>query len=405
MDYSEVVVTNDKGDVFIGGNFASSSLSFDGITVNNYGTNSFDVFVAKYSSSGQIRWAKSAGGNSNDYIENMVIGANGLPVVIGEYQSPSIEFNLKTLNNSGDNDVFITNEIGSNGMPVPQICAVTVDSASLYNLIYWDKTPYNNVGRYIIYREITSNVYKPVASVHADSLSMCTDTARFMYGLSTGDPNVGTYRYKIQIQDTVGNYSMLSPFHNTIYIVDNLSGQFTWNPGYTIEGSGNPVNSYVLMRDADGTGNWQPLSSVTGNQNTIADPNYSNYPLGKWRVEVSWGIACEATRAGIITTRSNIKHSALSTNISNAGISFGMELYPNPASDVLSVQYPAGLNNGQLQVFNSLGQMVYNEMLKSNKSISGTIINQLNVSEFEKGIYIIRIQSEKGSAFRRITIQ
>ncbi|MBA3705606.1 MAG: SBBP repeat-containing protein, partial [Bacteroidetes bacterium] len=237
-DYSEVVVTNSSGDVFVAGNFRSSSISLDGVILNNAGANTtYDFYLAKYNTNGQLRWARKAGNTGNDFVETIALGLNGIPYVIGEYASATIAFAAQTLTNNGTSDIYITNDINRIGTPVPQLCEVTVDSISKNNMIYWDKTPYTNVSSFIVYREIATNIYKPIKSIHVDSLSLMVDTVRTKYFPNTGDPNVGTYRYKLQILDTVGNFGLLSPFHNTVYIVDNGSGQFTWNPAYTIEGS------------------------------------------------------------------------------------------------------------------------------------------------------------------------
>lgn len=99
----------------------------------------------------------------------------------------------------------------------PAICMVTVDEPSNYNEIYWDKTLYPNLDSMIIWRETTSNTYKQVGAVHSSALSFYVDTARSI-GPANGNPNIGTYRYKIQIRDTCGNYSLKSLWHNTVFL-------------------------------------------------------------------------------------------------------------------------------------------------------------------------------------------
>lgn len=404
-DYTDAVTTNAAGDVFVAGNFRSQNLSLDGITLTNSSssTTTFDLYVAKYNSNGQIKWARSAGGSANDFVENITIGLNGFPFITGEFESSSISFGNNTLTNSGSADVFITNDINRIGMPVPQLCEVTVDELSQNNMIYWDKTSYTNVSYFVIYRETSANTYNPIANIHADSLSLFVDTVRTKYFPNTGNPNAGTYRYKIQIQDTTGNYSLLSPFHNTLYIVDNGSGQFTWNPSYTIEGSANPVNNYILKRDNNGSGTWTTVASVTGNQNTIADPAYSNYPQGKWRVETDWALICDPTRAGVNTTRSNIKSSAVAISVNELANKV-INVYPNPATDEITIESPVG-SNSSLKIFDALGQLVFEEALNNDQASKGMLTKQLNVNSFRKGIYIINVQTESGSIIKRLTIQ
>ncbi|MGQ0828456.1 MAG: T9SS type A sorting domain-containing protein [Bacteroidota bacterium] len=400
-DHAQAVTTNAQGDVFVGGHFRSSFINIDGTTLNNStGTNTtFDFYLAKYTNNGQFKWAKKAGGLDNDYLNEIAIGLNNIPIIIGEYASTSIAFAGNTLTNNGLYDIFLTNDINRIGVPVPQLCEVTVDSISQNNMIYWDKTPYDDVERFIVYREIATNSYKPIASVHVDSLSLFVDTVRTKYFPNTGNPNIGTYRYKIQIQDTAGNFSLLSPYHNTIYMAYNpANGQALWN-SYEIEGASNPVSSYVLKRDNDGTGTWAIVGGVTGTQNTVADPAFATYPNGRWRIETQWSISCTPTRGTIVTTRSNIKSSAAPIGIMENPAE-QLFIHPNPATESVTIQYHAVNKNCQLQVFDAIGQLVYNETLAA-----GRHTKQINVSTFKKGFYIISIQSESGNTFKRLTIQ
>lgn len=133
------------------------------------------------------------------------------------------------------------------------ICLVTVDSLSTHNILYWDKTGMTLVDHFNIYREDLTNVYNFIAIVDYDSLSEYHDYA--------SDPNVTTKRYKITAVDSCGTESPMSQYHNTIYVVDNGSGQYTWNL-YAIENAPNPVTNYLLMRDDNGTGNWHQIGST-----------------------------------------------------------------------------------------------------------------------------------------------
>lgn len=61
--YSISVAQN--GDLFITGEFFSTA-TFGSITLNGVYPNSFDIFIAKYDSSGTCLWARSGGGPSQD---------------------------------------------------------------------------------------------------------------------------------------------------------------------------------------------------------------------------------------------------------------------------------------------------------------------------------------------------
>lgn len=294
----------------------------------------------------------------------------------------------------------------SAGAPTPSLCMVTVDDASVNNIIYWDKTQYQHIDSFIVYRETSTNIYKRIAALKDTALSQYIDINRAV-GPANGDPNVGAYRYKLQLRDSCGNYSALSAYHNTIYIIDAGNGNFDWNLPYTIEGGANPVANYNLDCDLANANSWFATGgSVTGTQSSVGDPSFLTRPgTARWRVSTAWSITCTPTRSGINTTRSNIKSSAASTGILNKLSNGEIQLYPNPATETVTIQYAAGYKKYQLQVFDALGQVVYNETLASIGTSNGLITKQLDVSTFKKGIYIVNIQTENGSIFKRLAIQ
>ncbi len=309
------------------------------------------------------------------------------------------------------------------------ICMVTVDDSSKHNLIVWDKPLVGTIDSFIVYREITTNNYKQIGALPYSALSEFLDTVRTKYFPFTGDPNSGAYRYKIGIRDTCGNYSPLSPYHNTIYSVQATPGVFTWNQ-YEIEGQPLPVptlSSYVLYRDDNNTGIFSAVSGVAGSQTTVADAAYLSYPNGRWIVETSWGITCNPSlrteqSATVNTSRSNIKNNLnVSTGIQGNG-SFIFAAWPNPASKQLTVEYPSGFRNYRISIFNLLGAELYVRELSGpgaqnagsaastaggglNAIAGGKNTEQIDVSGFAAGLYTISIQTETGKVFKKLVVQ
>ncbi|MBI2271722.1 MAG: SBBP repeat-containing protein [Bacteroidetes bacterium] len=417
-DIIKRVTTDTNANIYIGGDFESATIALDALSLTNFSNadTSYDIFIAKYNTNGNIQWARSAGEARGEYLEGIAVGKNGIPFISGRYNSSSLAFGATILTNKGRTDTYVTNEITRNGMLVPQLCTVTVDSLSKNNVIYWDKTPYTDAKNFIVYRETSINNYKPLATIPYDSLSYFTDTVRTRYFPNTGNPNIGTYRYKLQYMDTSGNYSSLSPYHNTIYIVDNGAGQFSWNPLYTIENTANPVDNYVLMRDDNGTGVWTTVGNVVGNQNTIADPSYASHANGKWRVETQWAITCTPTfikksnvdGVTILTTktvnnsRSNIKDNiaAIGINESNAGTRFS--LYPNPANGRLNIEWPELSSEPPVLVIirNYLGTEIIKLAPEKNKTRT-----TIDISDLAAGIYCLELKGDKYTALKKLVIE
>jgi hypothetical protein len=106
-DDSRVVTSDAAGNVYVIGDFTSTTFTVGSTALTNLG--GIDIFVAKYNSSGQVLWAKSIGGTSNESGRGIALDANGNVYITGYFFSPSITVGPNTLNNtaSGTSDIFI----------------------------------------------------------------------------------------------------------------------------------------------------------------------------------------------------------------------------------------------------------------------------------------------------------
>lgn len=96
-----------SGNSYVTGWFGGSSITFGSITLTNAGMSFADMFVVKYDASGNVVWAKSAGGSSADQGNSIAADASGNTYVTGFFQSSSITFGSITLTNSGLYNIFI----------------------------------------------------------------------------------------------------------------------------------------------------------------------------------------------------------------------------------------------------------------------------------------------------------
>jgi hypothetical protein len=73
-------------------------------------------------------------------------------------------------------------------------------------------------------------------------------------------------------------------------------------------------------------------------------------------------------------------------------------VYPNPTSGELTIKLPSNITNAKVIIFNTMGQLVSEENVKSNsdKSI------QTSVSTLSEGVYIVRIQSDQYTSETRL---
>lgn len=278
--------------------------------------------------------------------------------------------------------------------PQPNICMVTVDSLAQNNEIYWDKSVYPMLDSMIIYREVITNTYKRIGAVSIDSLSYFRDTTRSV-GPANGNPNISTYRYKIQVRDTCGNYGPKSLWHNTVFFT-HTGSTFFWSNNYQIEGPTNPIVTYSLLVCQNPSVNpaYQLVGTTTGNQNQLNDIFYSIYSAtADWRVIGDFGFTCYANRSAAQgkstpVTRSNISNNraaAPDVSLKENAILSTVRVYPNPAQKYLTVDLFSGNTEVEMKLINILGQTVYTDTTTGNKTI--------DVSHLSKGVYSLSVRS------------
>ena len=101
------VASDAQNNIVIAGSFRGV-YNFGGQSLTTTGTwDTWDGFTAKYSSASVLNWAKNFGGTGSDYGNCVSLDGNGVPVVIGSYESASPVFDGKPLINSGSTDILI----------------------------------------------------------------------------------------------------------------------------------------------------------------------------------------------------------------------------------------------------------------------------------------------------------
>ena len=105
FDKGRGIAVDGSGNAYVTGEF-SGTASFGGTTLSSSGTYIADIFVAKYDASGNVLWAKKAGGSSWDEGRSIAVDGSGNTYVTG-YFLGTANFGGTTLTSSGSNDVFV----------------------------------------------------------------------------------------------------------------------------------------------------------------------------------------------------------------------------------------------------------------------------------------------------------
>jgi len=105
IDMPYGIAVSASGNSYVTGYFASATITFGSTTLTNAG--SYDMFIAKYDASGNVVWARGAGGVATDVGFSIAVDASGNSFVTGYFNSPTLTFGSTTLTNAGSVDMFV----------------------------------------------------------------------------------------------------------------------------------------------------------------------------------------------------------------------------------------------------------------------------------------------------------
>ena len=137
-DYPRGICVDNAGNVIITGGYSSPLAHFDNITLTNAGTmqgdSSANIFVAKYDSSGNVIWAKTAGSQRYDQGTAVKVDNAGDIFLAGTLTSDSFNIGTTTLR---DSNVILFGRKGANALWVKYDASGSVlwtkEAMNLYN--------------------------------------------------------------------------------------------------------------------------------------------------------------------------------------------------------------------------------------------------------------------------------
>ena len=76
------------------------------------------------------------------------------------------------------------------------------------------------------------------------------------------------------------------------------------------------------------------------------------------------------------------------------GVKLNVEIFPNPAKDQLTIKAE---DITEVAVYNSIGQKVFSQDIDADELV-------INTSDFDAGIYMVRIKADGAEVTRKISI-
>ncbi len=116
--------------------------------------------------------------------------------------------------------------------------------------------------------------------------------------------------------------------------------------------------------------------------------SYTVTATGDYAVEISIGSCIDTTAC----------ESVIISSIENNNVSGDMNIYPNPTNGQITIELNNTDSEGQLKVFDMLGNVVLIKQLNNNKTV-------VNLTGRSKGIYFINIETNTETLVRKVILQ
>ena len=105
-DEGRGVAVDKSGNIYVAGYYSADTIVFDTVTLSGHSLDA-EMYIAKLNSSGNVMWAKSAGGTNGDFCNSITAFNIDKVYITGQYYSPAISFDGFTITNQGPGDVFV----------------------------------------------------------------------------------------------------------------------------------------------------------------------------------------------------------------------------------------------------------------------------------------------------------
>lgn len=448
-DESNGLTLDDSANIYITGYFSGDSISFDSTSFENAGI--FDMFLAKYDSSGAFQWARSIGNGFMEVGNAIVTYHNGNVFVAGTYDSDTLVLGTDTLLNRGSTDIFLLKYTSdgtliwarSEGGADMDMCnslttdpqdnvvfsgyfskdSLVIGADTLFNPEIFPEVlivKYSSQGNVIWARTVSGDDWDEATCVASDingniyiggfywSNTINFDTIQYT---GTGGEKMflmkldssGEFQWvNVNIQNGEVRATSLFTDQNGNVLVGGIFRSPSISFGTTV--LNNEGESDIFLAEYDGNGNINYALSEGGDYFEtcfgVSKDSFGNiYVNGTF---TSSFISFGSTNTLFNNTGSTVlyiaKYGETSAGVGDGIITGESKAFPNPFSDLFSFQLQGNENTVNVEIINSMSEVVHAT------SITGknTDYFQCRTSNLKPGIYFVKVESQSSSKIFRM---
>lgn len=442
------LVIDAAGNILISGYFASSSITFGTTTLINTSGGTNDTYTTKYDPNGNVLWSKAIGGWENETSYSLCTDAANNVYIVGAYNSYTLSAGSFSLINSSssvntyDGYIIKYNSVGNTAWAnsisglnyfddefvntvISDVSGanIYVTGSFMYGVAIGTNTITNgsNTERDLFFAKFNASTGNHVTSSHIAGVGleqpsgMARDASNNIY--ITGIYDSGTLTFGTH---TINNNSATV---NDIFLTKyNTSGVAQWavSAGNSSDDiSGNVCvdatgNVYIAGTFKSNTLSFGSTTLTNFSPNTYYDAYFAKYnssgtpltavKIGNNRDDIAHDIAVDQSgniflvgayssstiSFGSITLGNSslvyndafvAKYGASTTNLNETNRTDNISVFPNPTSNSITINSHL---NSKVKIFNSLGEVVYDNVINSNNYI-------IEMTGYSNGIYFLQI--------------
>lgn len=380
------VSKTDDRSVYVTGKFNSDTLTFESYSIQSHAT--YNYYLVKYDSAGSVQWLEGATGSSDNAGLGVTTDAEGNVYVTGYFLSDTIIFDSDTIYHNNA-DIFIV-KYDANGN-VAWAKSVGGDASDYANSITADAQ--NNI-------YITGSFASSFVTFDSDTLTNSGSTNLFIAKFDTDGNTLwakksgGTENdigYAITT-DASGNVIITGGFSSpsisfdtiTLYPPESDCSPYTCNPGFIAEFDPSGI---VIFATA--------ISSGGDDRSGIACGAYNDFYVCNDFMDTVFVLGSDTLlRSGsycgnIFVAR--YKFPVINVGMNEFDDNNAINIFPNPANNTVTISFP---HKSEIEILNIEGQVI-------KSFITSDTTATIDVSGFARGLYFVKMKTEKGIAVRK----